>query len=72
MARSVERTAPRASSGPFSDSQRVSDLPEGGRPEADEEGASFGVATLVLVDGLGADPEADTQGYRAERERVEM
>lgn len=72
MARLGGSGLPHERPGPFCDFQRVADLPEGGRPEADEEGTSLGVAALVLVDRLGADPEADTKGYRAERERVEV
>jgi hypothetical protein len=56
----------------FDVSQRVADLPERGCPEPDEEGAPLGIAALVLVDGLGADPEADAEADGAERERVEL
>ena len=56
----------------FDASERVADLPEGGCPEADEKGASFGVAAFILVDGLSADPEADAQADGSEREDVEL
>src|SRR5581483_6837598 len=51
---------------------RVADLPEGGRPETDEQGAPFRVPALVLVDGLRSNPEADAQRNRAQREGVEL
>src|ERR1043166_7496246 len=63
-----QRAAPR----PLDRLQGVADLPERRRPEADEERAPLGVAALVLVDRLGADPEADAQSDRSERERVKM
>jgi hypothetical protein len=36
--------------------ERVSEQVEGGRPEANEDGAALGVPPLVLVDRLGANP----------------
>jgi hypothetical protein len=36
--------------------ERVADQPDRRRPQADEQRAAFGVAALVLVDGLGSDP----------------
>src|SRR6185437_2110426 len=52
--------------------QRVADEPEHRRPEADEQGPALSVATLVLVDGLGPDPQPDAQAYRPERRRVQV
>jgi alkanesulfonate monooxygenase SsuD/methylene tetrahydromethanopterin reductase-like flavin-dependent oxidoreductase (luciferase family) len=54
------------------DPQRVADLPECGGPEANEDGAALGVAAFVLIDGLGANPEADTKTDRAQREGMEV
>src|SRR4051794_24932332 len=50
--------------------ERVADQPEHRRPQADEQGAPLGVAALVLVDGLGADPQADAEGDARERGAV--
>src|SRR4051812_42481905 len=50
--------------------ERVADRPERRRPEADEDRAPFRVSTLVLVDRLGADPEADAETHRPERGTV--
>jgi hypothetical protein len=41
--------------------ERVADEPEHRWPEADEEGAAFGVAAFVLIDGFRTDPEADAE-----------
>src|SRR3954469_11999904 len=40
---------------------RVADQPEHRRPQAHEQRPPLGVAALVLVDGLGPDPQADAQ-----------
>jgi hypothetical protein len=36
-------------------------------PEPDENCPPFGVTTLVLIDGFGADPQRQTQTDRAQR-----
>jgi hypothetical protein len=41
----------------------VADQPEHRGPQPDEEGAALGVPALVLIDGLGADPQPDAKGY---------
>src|SRR5512132_3390764 len=50
----------------------VADQPEHRGPEADEQGPAFGVVAVVLVDGLGPDPEAEAEGDRAERRRLQV
>ena len=47
--------------------ERVADEPEHRRPQAHEQGAPLGVAALVLVDGLGADPQSDAEIDARER-----
>ena len=47
--------------------ERVADEPEHRRPQAHEQRSSLGVAPLVLVDGLGADPERDAESDARER-----
>lgn len=44
----------------------VADQPDQGWPQADEEGPAFGVAALVLVDRLGADPQRDAERHGTE------
>src|SRR5215218_9416193 len=51
---------------------RIADQPEHRRPEPDEERTALGIATLLLVHRLGADPERDAQPDRAERDDVEV
>ena len=46
----------------------VPDQPEARRPQTDEQRAPLGVAPLVLVDGLGPDPQRDAQPDRAQGE----
>ena len=41
----------------------VADQPDQGWPQADEEGPALGVAALVLVDRLGADPQRDAERH---------
>ena len=52
--------------------QRLSHEPQRRRPEPDEQGTPLGVAALVLIEGLRADPERDAESDRSERERLEM
>ena len=51
---------------------RVADEPEHRRPQPDEERAALGVAALVLVDGLGADPQPDAQARSSPARRVQV
>ena len=51
---------------------RVADQPEHRRPQAHEERPPLGVASLVLIDRLGPDPEADAQPDRGQRQRVQV
>src|SRR5680860_1142089 len=48
------------------------DEPEHGRPQTYEQGTSLGVAALVLVDGLGADPQRAADEDRSQRADVGM
>lgn len=64
--------APEGRGGRFVARQRVSDQPDRGGPETDEQGATLGVPALVLINGLGANPEADAEADRAHREDVQM
>src|SRR5680860_1056632 len=48
------------------------DEPEHRRPQAHEQGTSLGVAALVLVDGLGADPQRAADEDRSQRADVGM
>src|SRR4029450_9869789 len=52
--------------------ERVADQPEHGGPEADEQGPALGVVAVLLVDGLGPDPEAEAEGDRPERRRLQV
>ena len=45
----------------------VADEPEHRRPQAHEQRAPLGVAPLILVDGLGADPERDAESDARDR-----
>src|SRR5690349_24724978 len=52
--------------------QRVADQPDHRRPEADEQCPALGVAALVLIDRLGADPEADAQADAGHRRDLHL
>src|SRR3954471_12690841 len=52
--------------------QRIADEPERRRPQPDEQGAALGVAALVLVDGLRADPQRDAQSDGAHRDELQV
>jgi hypothetical protein len=51
---------------------RIADEPDRRWPQTDEERAAFGVPTLVLIDGLGADPQTDTQRHRPHRQELHV
>src|SRR5581483_10956644 len=51
---------------------RIADQPQHRWPQSDEQGAALRVSALVLVDGLGPDPEPDAQADRAKREQLCM
>src|SRR5215210_1539975 len=51
---------------------RIAYQPEHRRPEPYEERTALGIAALLLVHCLRADPERDAQPDRAERDDVEM
>lgn len=69
MEQAVGRRRP---GGLFPRLKRVADEPEHWGPEADEQGAAFGVAALVLVDGFGADPQRDAEPYGSEGEALHV
>ena len=50
----------------------VADQPEHRRPETDEQRPALGVVAVVLVDRLGPGPEAETEGDRPERRRLQV
>ena len=52
--------------------ERVSDQPDRWRPQADEQRSALGVTALVLIDGLGADPQNDAQSDGTEREALHV
>jgi hypothetical protein len=52
--------------------QRLSHEPQRRRPEPDEQGTPLGVAALVLIEGLRADPERDAYRDRANRQGMEV
>ena len=52
--------------------QRISDQPDGGRPQSYEQSAPLGIASLVLIDGLGPNPQSDAQADRAERQELQV
>ena len=55
-----------------SSSWRSRRWPEHRGPEADEQGPALGIVAVVLVDRLGPDPEAEAEGDRAERRRLQV
>jgi len=59
--------SPASAPAPLAALKRVADEPEHRRPEAHEQRAPLGVAPLVLVDRLGADPECDAESDARER-----
>ena len=52
--------------------KRVPDQPEHRRPKAHEERPALGVSALLLIDGLGADPQRDAEIDRGQRGRMQM
>jgi hypothetical protein len=50
----------------------IAGQPEHRGPEPDEDRAALGVAALVLVHGLGADPEDDAEHHGPERGAVQL
>jgi hypothetical protein len=52
--------------------ERISHEPQGRRPEANEQGAPLGVAALVLIDRLRANPEHHAERDGPERQEPEM
>src|SRR5215217_2523746 len=51
---------------------RVADEPEHGRPQSNKESAAFGVAALLLIDRLRADPQSYAKAHRGKRCGVEV
>jgi hypothetical protein len=52
--------------------ERVPDEPDHRGPEAHEQRTPFGISALILIDGLGADPQADAKPDRAQRQGLQV
>ena len=65
LTETAELTAEKAAPSRFV-AQGIADQKEGRWPEPDEERSALGVPALVLPDGLGADPEGDTEDDNAQ------
>src|SRR5919202_1274888 len=66
------RGSPRPAAAVLLALDRITDEPEHRRPQPDEQRPALRVAALVLIDGLGADPQADAQADRPEPDGVEV
>ena len=69
--RGGRRLAPPPRRAPFAALGGVSDQPEHHGPQPDEQRAPLGVAALVLVDGLGPDPQAEREADVGQRGAVQ-
>jgi hypothetical protein len=56
----------------FAAFDRIADEPNGRWPQTDEQGATFGIPAFVLVNGLGANPQANAQSNGAHREQLQV
>lgn len=52
--------------------ERVAEQMEGGRPQANENGAALGISPRILVDRLGANPQAQAKADRPQRKGVQV
>ena len=63
---------PVAASVLLASTQCIAHEPEHGGPKTHEQSSALGVFTLILTDGLCADPEHEAKQDRGQRERMEM